>query len=271
MNAVRHTVLGIALVAIGGLVLALVIGVRGPAMHDQAEVEALPSMPSVPVTASPAQAQTPGATAELTAQPGEGAPAPTVDDILQARADSSADAMSVLLAGVESSDAVVVAESTNALVARGAVGALPVLIDHDVLRRPAAAPSIIDAIGRLSAVAAPEQRAEAVDHLVALLREEKTRGAVESQGNTIQIYEALGQTGDARAIGPLETELQDPTVPTAPKVVIVQALVALRATRSIGILERLQTAIASSTAVGFEAELQRDLLAAIHDALARLS
>ena len=75
----------------------------------------------------------------------------------------------------------------------------------------------------------PRRRLPAVDRLLALLAAEKQRGAQESLGNMIQIYEALGDTGDARAIAPLERELLDASVPTAPKVVIVQSLVALRA------------------------------------------
>ncbi len=165
-----------------------------------------------------------------------------------------------------------VAEAANGLVSRSAVAALPVLVDHDVIKRPWAAPSIIDAMGRLAAIAPPEQRTEAVDRLIALMHEEKVRGAQESQGNLLQIYEALGLSGDPRAVPPLEQELVDPTVKTAPKLVVVQALVALRSTSSRPLLERLASQLVTVPSTdSFEAELRRDLLAAIREALVKLS
>jgi len=272
MTTVRTTILGGAVVAIGGLVLALATAVRAPAEVDQVQVEVPHSQTVALATSSNALALTPSAPSTLpsTRTAGIGSVV-TVDDIVAASADTSADAMAVLLAGLESADAVVVAESTNVLVARGAVWALPVLIDQDITKRPAAAPSIIDAMGRLGAVASPEQRSEVVDRLVALLKVEKTRASVEALGNTIQIYEALAQTGDPRAIEPLELELADRTVTTAPKVVIVQGLVALRATRSTAVLQRLVAELAVSKAEGFEGELQRELLGVLRDALVRLS
>ena len=279
MTAGRRTIIGLGIVGLGGIVVALAIATRGPAPRAEAAAEAATPAGQPPVAApadwlaagaaSGAPAAAPVGSALAEAPTAEG---PTVDDILQARADDSADALTVLLAGVESRDAVVVAESTNALVARGAVAALPVLVEHDVPGRPWAAPSVIDALGRLASVAAPEQRSEVVDRLVALMHQEKHRGAIESQGNLLQIYEALGLTGDAQAIEPLEHELVDPGVPTALKVVVVQALVALSATRSRGILEQLKARLAAdTTADAYEAELQRDLLVVIRDALVKLS
>jgi len=147
-----------------------------------------------------------------------------------------------------------------------------VLVAYDVAGRPAAALAIIDAMGRIGAVADPAQRGDVVDRLLALLQDEKRRGARESQGNVLQIYEALGQLGDPRAVAPLERELLDPTVGLAPKSVVVQALVALRAQRSRGALEQLRAQLeASADGVGFEAELRRELLATIRAALVQLS
>ena len=191
---------------------------------------------------------------------------PTIDGVLAATgADELVDALA-------STDAVVVAEAVNALIAHRAVSALPVLVEFDVLGKPWAAPSVIHALGRLGAIATPEERADVVARLVALLHAEKRRGAVESQGNLLEIYEALGHTGDASAIEPLERELVDPAVGIAPKVVVVQALVTLGATQSRALLEQLYAQLETSAAgVGFEAELKRDLLAVIREALVRLS
>lgn len=273
MSAVRKTVVGIAVVAAGAI--ALFAALRDPATsRDDVPVAAPAAQVAANAPAPAAPTQPPSAIAPRTndGTPPPGAGAPSIAEVLRARTDGSPEGIGVLLAGIESTDAVVVAESTNALIAHGAIWTLPSLIEQDVLTRPHAAPSIIDALGRIGALAPPEQRAEVVDRLVALMRTEKTRGSQESLGNLIQIYEALGHTGDPRAIEPLELELVDRTVPTAPKVVIVQALVALRATRSLSVLERVGAELsAPSTATGFEAELQRDLLGAIRDALVKLS
>lgn len=270
MSVVRKTVVGCALVAAGAI--ALIAALRDPATsRDDVRLAA----PAAQVAANaPAPAAPAPPSSAIAPRTNDGTPpeAPSIEAVVRSRTDGSPEGMAVLLAGIESTDAVVVAESTNALIAHGAIWTLPALIEQDVLARPWAAPSIIDALGRIGALAAPEQRAEVVDRLVALMRAEKTRGAQESLGNLIQIYEALGHTGDPRAIEPLELELVDRTVPTAPKVVIVQSLVALRATRSLSVLERLGAELsAPSTATGFEAELQRDLLGAIRDALVKLS
>jgi len=282
MAGVRRSVVGLGLVGVVGLGLGLYLSRRSEVRDTSSRDVVVTSAPSAeapvvraPAAGAPAQVA-PSAPSAPSASPAaeDLAPStgPAIEDVLAARADGSPEALAVLLAGVESDDAVVVAESTLALIARQAVSALPVLLAQDVLGRPSAAPSLIDALGRLGAVASPEERSEVVDHLVALLRAEKQRGAVESQGNLLQIYEALGHTGDPRAIPPLEQELVDTTVGTAPKVVVVQALVALRATQSRGVLERVSAELAASTTQdAFEAELRQDLLAAIRDALVKLS
>jgi hypothetical protein len=247
-----------SIVGVAGLVVVLATAVRGTSDHRA------PS-PTAPTATAPHATAVP-AVAPVIA---EREPASsTIDDVLAAGAEDSGE----LVAAIASRDAVIVAEATNALVAGRHVSALPALVAFDVIGRPWAAPSIIDALGRLGAIAAPEDRATVVARLVALLQEEKRRGAVESQGNLLQIYEALGLTGDRRAIEPLERELVDPAVGIAPKVVVVQALVALRATQSRGLLERLYAQLETSAAgIGFEAELRRDLLAVIREALVQLS
>jgi hypothetical protein len=192
---------------------------------------------------------------------------PTLDDVLAVDAPTD-----VLVTALADSDPIVVGESVNALVAREAHAAIPALLAIDVISRPRAAPSIIYALGRLATNAQPADREAAVDKLLALMAAEKKRGAQESQGNLLQIYEALGDTGDARAIAPLERELLDTTVPTAPKVVVVQALVALQARDSKGVLEQVAAQVAPSTVdTSFEAELRRDLVTVIQKALVQLS
>ncbi len=195
----------------------------------------------------------------------------SVDDVIAAGEDVGTDRTDLLVIALDSEEAVVVAEAANALVSRKAIHALPALMEQDIPSRPWAAPSVIDAMGRLAAEAPPAQRADVVDHLVKLLEVEKRRESVEALGNTIQIYEALGQTGEAKAIAALERELVDPTVETAPKVVIVQSLVALKAVQSTELLARVQAEVAALPPVdGLEAELRQDLLTVLGEALVAL-
>ncbi len=191
---------------------------------------------------------------------------------MYAQASTEPGTVDVLVAGLTSTDAVVVAESANGLVARGALSALPSLVELDIVARPWAAPSAIYAMGRIAAKAEAEDRANVVDHLLALLASEKRRQSPEALANLLHIYEALGQTGDARAIGPLEAELLDRSVATAPKVIVVHALVALGARQSKATLERVANELApTTTGDDFEAAVRRDLLAAIREALVQLS
>jgi hypothetical protein len=249
--------LAVGLAAAAGIVLALAFAKPG---HDASPVEAPAAPTARALPSQPGVAPRPAVTASPTR-----ATRPTVEDVMHPSASTD-----VLVAGLEG-DAVVIAEACNALVARGDVAALPALLAYDVLNRPSAAPSVIDALGRLGAMTDEEQRGDVVARLLALLETEKQRRAVESAGNILQIYEALGRTGDARAIAPLERELVDADVATAPKVVVVEALVALGARRSVAVLERLSQDLAASEASGFEAELRRDLFAAIQAALVKLS
>jgi HEAT repeat protein len=176
-----------------------------------------------------------------------------------------------LIEKLKDDDVVVVAEASNGLVARRATSAISALADKDIHRPDGIAPSIIDALGRLGGMAAGDVRRTAVDRLVALMRSEKLRGAADSPGNLLQIYEALGATEDSRAAPPLETELEDASVGVAPKVVIVQALAEIGAPSSRTVVARTRpTVVATAPRDAFEAELRKDLLAAIDAALTTL-
>ncbi|NUP07463.1 MAG: hypothetical protein HOW73_15545 [Polyangiaceae bacterium] len=152
---------------------------------------------------------------------------PAVAAVLAAARDTSATATKTLIASLKSSNEVVVAEAANALVERGATEAISPLSQISLETAAGSGLSVIDALGRLGGVAGESDKDVAVDRLLAMLAEEKARGARESPGNLLQIYEALGQTKDPRAAGPLEAELLDETVPRAAKVIIVAALVAI--------------------------------------------
>ncbi len=255
------------LLALAGCIVGIVFAVVRTTASPSGSASAAPVVAATPVEVAPsAKALAPVGSPALTAAKTT-ASLGSVEDLV-AGADVPTE---VLVAGLDSEDPVVVADAASAIVGRGAVDVLPVLIQEDVIARPKAAPSLIYAMGRLAAKAGSAERKETVDRLLALMAQEKKRGAQESGGNLLQIYEALGDAGDARAIAPLERELLDPSVPTAPKVVVVQALVALRATQSLPALEKVAAQLAASTKTGFEAELERDLLAVIREALVQLS
>lgn len=268
MLAVRpRLLLMAALAGAAGLVGVIALS-RDPAPSTPANrpVTTPPTDSISPRHVPPAAATTAASNQAATRTVSAAAKPPTLDDVLAPSAPTA-----TLIAGIDAPDAVIVAESVNALVARAAVSALPALIAQNIVARPKAAPSILYGIGRLAAVAEPDARDAAVDRLVALMAEEKRRAAQESQGNLLQIYEALGDSGAPSAIAPLERELLDASVPTAPKVVIVNALVALHAVQSRGTLEQLAAQLTASTATGLEGELRRELLTVIQQALVQLS
>ena len=254
----------------------MVVLVLARASQDTAVAAAAPTSVSAPTASPVAQvAPAPRATpvvAQVTPEPAAASDAPSIDEVMQAQSSTAPGMIDVLVAGLTSTDAVVVAESANGLVARGALSALPALVELDLVARPWAAPSAIYAMGRIAAKAEPEERTTVVDHLLALLASEKRRPSPEALANLLHIYEALGQTGDPRAIAPLEAELVDRAVATAPKVVVVQALVALGARQSRTTLERVRDELApTATGEDLEAAVRRDLLVAIREALVTLS
>lgn len=196
------------------------------------------------------------------------APNPAVLAVLAARDDRTPAGTRSLITSLTSEDEIVVAEATKALIERGATEAIGPLARIDLTSAAGSGLSIIDALGRLGAVATDSDRGVAVDRLIEMLAEEKRRGARESPGNLLQIYEALGKTGDPRAAAPLEAELLDPTVPRAPKVVIVGSLVQLAQPSSRAALETALTT--ESAAVGsdaFEEEIRVELVGVIAAAL----
>jgi hypothetical protein len=192
----------------------------------------------------------------------------TLGPLKAAQADPSERGTDALIAALKSPDAVVVAEATKTLIERRATRAIDALAEIELSDAAGSGLSIIDALGRLGALADGDERTQAVERLLAQLASEKQRAAPESPGNLLQLYEALGRTGDARAAKALEQELVDPEVGRAPKVVIVQSLVWLAQASSRAALEQARKYQAETLATDdFDAELRSELLAAIDAAL----
>ncbi|MBL8624361.1 MAG: hypothetical protein JNK64_23845 [Myxococcales bacterium] len=271
--------LAIGAVAVAGLA-ALVIarggsspaGTAAPTTMDAAGPAALPA-PTVPApapVAAPAAAQAAVApTPTSAATPAGGAYA--MDDLKLALADPSDDGTARLIDGLASDDVVVVGEAADGLVARRATGAIVALAAIDLDARPGVIPAVVDSLGKLGGAADGAARDAAVTRLLALLRSEKAKGAAAIPSTLLYVYEALGRTGDPRAVAPLTDELADARVGTAAKVVVVEALARLGATGSRDALAALRARLVGAPSPdAFEAELQRDLIAAIDQALGAL-
>ncbi|NUO53835.1 MAG: hypothetical protein HOV80_33745 [Polyangiaceae bacterium] len=193
---------------------------------------------------------------------------PAVAAVIAAARDDSPKGTQTLIASLKSSDEVVVAEAASALVDRRATEAIKPLSEISLQTAAGSGLSIIDALGRLGAVAGEDDKSVAVDRLLAMLAEEKARGARESPGNLLQIYEALGQTKDPKAAPALEAELLDESVPRAPKVVIVGAIVAIGQASSRDALEKAHAEqSAGRGADDFEEEIRVELVGVIAKAL----
>ena len=130
---------------------------------------------------------------------------------------------------------------------------------------------MIKALGELAGVAEPDDRELATDRLIALLAQEKAREAPDAPGNVLQIYEALGQTGDPRAATALEPELSDKTVPLAALTVVAGALANLQQPSSKAALVEARARVAALTFEdAFMSEVQKDVLASFDRAIASL-
>lgn len=194
-----------------------------------------------------------------------------LNEVKAAALDGSGKSTEKLVASLSSTDSVVVAEAAKALIERRATNQIAALAKLDLTSAAGGGLSIIDALGKLGTIAGPDEKTIAVERLIAMLAEEKRRHAPESASNLIQIYEALGETRDPRAEKPLDAELLDASVGRAPKVVIVNALIAIGSSGSRDSLAEARSKEATARpSDAFEEELRVELLAAIDKALAEL-
>lgn len=218
--------------------------------------EGTPHSASVPPTAGP---------------PARVAPPPAFDSpatatITSATLPTSEDA---LLYALADTDPLTVLSAADALAARGMTSAIAPLTARPLALRGEAAPSVIDALGRLARVASPEDRATATRTLAAWLASERRRDALDAPGNVLAIYEALGRTGDRDATTVLARELGDPTVSRAAKTAIAKALGALGDPGAAPALSAARReALGAEQLDPFEMEVRDELVAAIDRALA---
>jgi hypothetical protein len=194
---------------------------------------------------------------------------PAPDDSATAKPPRTTEA---LLAALGSTDDFVVVDAADELIERKETRALPSLVAFEIKERAHAAPSVIDALGHLAGAADSSGRKSATDRLIALLAQERARGARESAGNVLSLYAALGETHDPRAASTLEVELLDPGVRLAAKTVIVASLERLKQHSSVAALRTLrEQLVAMSVTDKMEEGIRRELLAAVDHALRVLS
>ena len=198
-------------------------------------------------------------------------------DLAESQPDAEADDrfanrnVEALMDRLSSDDQHLVLDSADGLRARKAVEAIPKLASLDIAQHPDSARGVIKALGELAGAADADDREVATDRLIALLAQEKARDAPDAPGNVLQIYEALGQTGDPRAAAALEPELSDRTVPLAALTVVADALANLGQPSSVAALAEAHARVAAlAFDDAFLSEVQKDVIASIDRALASL-
>lgn len=187
---------------------------------------------------------------------------PSVDDRFSNRS------VSILMDRLSSPDQTLVLDAADGLRARKATVAIPKLARIDIVQNADAARTVIDALGHLGGIAHGADHATAVDRLLALLAQEKSRERRDAVGNVLQLYEALGDTADARAAMALEKELADPNVPLSALVVVTDALVKLRQPSSRSALESAKTRVTDLAVEGdFQRAVQQEVVARMSTAI----
>lgn len=175
-------------------------------------------------------------------------------------------AVAGLAALLSSSDAAVLLETLDTLIARGDPSALPAVLRVDV-SVPGVAPSAVVAMGKLGAAATGAPRDAALRRLTEILNDEKKRPNL---GVLLHVYEAFGELADPRSVELLERELADDTVPRAGKHVVVLALGRIGERRSAPALVALRASLTTPAADPFDEAIRAELTRAIDDVLAAL-
>lgn len=154
---------------------------------------------------------------------------------------------------------------------RGAVEALPRLLELDPDADPALTPTLIGTIGRLARDAEPAQRTAAVVRLGAWLAAQSEREGEAARGNVAVIVDTLAQLRAPEAGDVLSTALDGGKLPVHVATVAVQGLMHLGAPSAraavLRFRQRLEAAPASTR---FERELHDEALRAVDQALSRL-
>ncbi|MBX3197090.1 MAG: hypothetical protein KF894_02945 [Labilithrix sp.] len=228
-----------------------------------------------PLASAPTTPRAPGERGAAATSPGilEAAEADASDTLVAVRAaikDESAASTEVLMRAIDSDDSVARLEAIDELVRRKHVAAVKPLLKLDPADDPFVGPTALLALGRLGHEAGGGTAEATVTRLSKLLEAEKARQGVDSPGNILLIFEALGHTKTASAAQVLERELVAPEHGTAARVAIVDAIEACGQRTSTQALEAFREAFQLVAIDPFERELEKDLVAAVERALASL-
>lgn len=226
--------------------------------------ETPPAAPEATPAAPPPSAASPGAPLEV-------APEPGLASVRAASLDPSADGARLLMQALDGSDPVAKLEAIDALVERRHLPALAPLLRFTPADDPYLAPTVLVGLGELGGHAPPPERRAVLDRLLALLREEKTRGGADSAGNVITIVESIGRLGDPGGASALERELADPFHDVTNQTAIVKSIGLLGQRSSVDALERFRAGLdLGKTADPFERELESDLVSTLDGVSTRL-
>ncbi len=265
-----------AAIAVGVWALRRGESPRRPETTPASETATKASPTTVAASAPPVRVGRPTASGS---RPMASAPSTTPDappsDVLasvrEAKRVQSDATTAALVRALDEGDAPAKIEAIDELVKRKHVAALKPLMKVDPADDPYVGPTAMLGLGQLARDADPAQREAAVTRFAKLLEQEKARQGMDSPGNMLVIFEALGKIGTPSAAHLLEQELVDPVHPTAAKVAIVDALEACGQSSSVVALTAFRTKFQVSAQDEFEREIEQDLVKALDRAIATLS
>lgn len=161
--------------------------------------------------------------------------------------------------------------AVRAAAARSDGEALGVLTAIDLPREPAAAPTIIAAVGRLGAAGGAGDRRSASDALARWLDAESRRPEADAVGNVPNLIEALGATGGPESAEALARALDGGRLDVPLSTLATRQLGAIGDARARPAVERFGARLrALPDASGIEAELHAEAEVAVHETLEAL-
>lgn len=249
-----------------------------PASSVTEEAPSPPPVPRPPAPPSaPRAAATDGEPAPITTAPApdeaEGEEAGASDALAAVREAKRSDtdaSTAVLMRALDSDDSPAKLEAIDELVRRKHGPALGRLLKMDPADDPFVGPTALLGVGQLAREADPASRDAAVTRLEKLLESEKARQGMDSPGNILVIFEALGRIASPSAARVLERELVDPAHGTAAKVAIVDAIEECGQRSSVSALAAFREGFQVTAQDAFEREIEADLVKAIDRAITEL-
>lgn len=241
-----------------------------PDVLGRVDTSARTTQGAAPLASSPSSETAPPVKSDAPS-PASSAADSSIARVKAAKQDPTERGTQALIAALSDADPIAVVEAADGLVARRSRAGALALTTVDVRRSGELGPEVIDAMGKMSA-ADPTVRSALVTHLLDLLAQEKSRlPAPDAAANLLELYEALGESGDPAAAPALEVELEDPTVGMAAKVEVAKSLEHIGAERSALALRReLQLLVGRTEPDDFAEQVRVELVSALREAITAL-